>query len=254
MPQQKHFTLVTKAPSDPPELLAQRSPDPNPGKQNGIIAPNTPPRTYTSPHTDSSKPVNPAAAPSRHPATFRPTAPDFGAAVLLALGAGVVDDELDGVGLEELEEAGAELEVVEVVEVVEVTKPFMAEVRLAVGEGAEKDDVSAMIALGTEAVEAKLSVAAEIAPLAAEDAPTAAFEAAVEAVASTLWTAAEAEARGATGMGRCVGIPETAVLASAAVFEAAVTAAVAIELAVAASELESPATFEATAPSSDAAD
>lgn len=48
-------------------------------------------------------------------------------------------------------------------------------------------------------------------------------------------------------MGRCVGIPERVELTSAAASEATVTAAVA-------SVLESPATFEATAPSSDAAD
>ena len=47
------------------------------------------------------------------------------------------------------------------------------------------------------------------------------------------------------GMGRCVGTPEPVVLTSAAVFEATVTEA---------GVFESPATFEATAPSSDAAD
>ena len=47
------------------------------------------------------------------------------------------------------------------------------------------------------------------------------------------------------GMGRCVGTPETVVLTSAAEFGATVTEADAFE---------SPATFEATAASSDAAD
>ena len=52
------------------------------------------------------------------------------------------------------------------------------------------------------------------------------------------------------GMGTCVGIPETEVLTSAVVLEATTA-----ELAAAvASVLESPATFEATAASSDAAD
>ena len=55
------------------------------------------------------------------------------------------------------------------------------------------------------------------------------------------------------GMGRWVGIPETVVLASAALVEATVTAAVAAELAPVASVLELPATFEATA-ASDTAD
>lgn len=47
------------------------------------------------------------------------------------------------------------------------------------------------------------------------------------------------------GMGRCVGIPEAVVLTSAVGFEATVTEA---------GVFESPATFEATAASSDAAD
>lgn len=55
-------------------------------------------------------------------------------------------------------------------------------------------------------------------------------------------------------MGRCVGIPETVVLASAATFEGVVAAAVAAGAAPVASVLASPATFEATAPSPDAAD
>ena len=47
------------------------------------------------------------------------------------------------------------------------------------------------------------------------------------------------------GMGRCVGTPETVVVTSAVGLEAAVTEA---------GVFESPATFEATAASSDAAD
>ena len=56
------------------------------------------------------------------------------------------------------------------------------------------------------------------------------------------------------GTGRCVGIPATVVLTSAAAFEATVAAAVAEGAAPVAAALEAPATFEATAPSSDAAD
>lgn len=157
---------------------------------SAILSPKCP-----SPQTTSSSPKNPATAPSRFPATFLPTAPDFGAAVLLVLGAGAVD-ELVSAAAEELEEEAADgLEVVEVVsvpEVVEVTIPSDAEVTLAtigVGVtkvGVTKDAVSVMIALGTEAVEAKPSVATEAAPLAAEDAPAPALEAAWEAVASAL--------------------------------------------------------------------
>ena len=113
--------------------------------------------------------------------------------MLLALGAGVVEDELEDAGAEELEEAAAELnvfevvKVVSVVEVVEVTTPPDAEVTLAITPvGVSKDDVSVMIAVGTEAVEAKPSVAAKTAPLAAEDAPATALEAASEAVAAAL--------------------------------------------------------------------
>ena len=197
------------------------------------------------PQTKNSSPTNPATTPSRFPAAFPPTAADFGAAVLLALGAGRVDDELEDAGAEELE-AGAELDVVEVVsvvEVVEVTMPIGVEVALAVmGVGGVKDAVSVIIALGTEAVEAKASVATETAPLAAEDA------------ASALWTAAEAWTRGTMGMGRCVGIPATVVLTSAAAFEATVAAAGAAESPSVATALGAPATFEATAASSDAAD
>ena len=54
--------------------------------------------------------------------------------------------------------------------------------------------------------------------------------------------------RGTIGMGTCVGISETEVLTSAAVPEATP------ELAAVARVLEPPATFEATAASSDAAD
>ena len=56
------------------------------------------------------------------------------------------------------------------------------------------------------------------------------------------------------GTGRCVGIPELAVLISAAAVEATVMAASAVELVPVASGVEAPATFEATAASSDAAD
>ena len=112
------------------------------------------------------------------------------------LGAGAVDDELEEGGAEELEERAAELDVVDVipaVEVVEVTIPADADATLAmIGVGVSREVVSVMIALGTEAVEAKPSVATETAPLAAEDAPAPALEADAEAVASALWTAAEA--------------------------------------------------------------
>ena len=149
-----------------------------------------------SPQTKSSNPINPATAPSKSPATFLPTVPDFGAAVLLALGAGADDDELEVAEEEELDEAAAELEVVEVVavaEVVEVTKPCDVEVTLAmIGVGVTREVVSTMIPFGTEAVEAKATVAAETAPSAAEDAPAPAAEAASDAEASELWTAADA--------------------------------------------------------------
>lgn len=149
-----------------------------------------------SPQIKSNNTTDPATAPSKLPATFLPIAPDFGAAVLLVLGAGAVDDELEDAGAEELEGAATELEVVEVVsvvEVVEVTIPSDVEVTLAIiGVGVSKDVVSATITFGTEAVDANPSVAAEAAPLAAEDAPVPALEAASEAEASALWTAAEA--------------------------------------------------------------
>ena len=202
--------------------------------------------------TKSSSPTNPATPPSNVPPARLLTAPDFGAAVLLVLGAGAVDDELEDVGVEELEERAAEAEdvdvdVVEVVEVVEVTIPPDVMVALVmIGGGVGEDVVSLVISFGTEAVDTNASVAAETAPLAAEDAPTAALEAATEAVDSALWTAAEAWVRGTMGMGRCVGTLAAAVLASTAALEATLTATV--ELAT------PPATFDATAPSSDAAD
>ena len=56
------------------------------------------------------------------------------------------------------------------------------------------------------------------------------------------------------GIGRFVGIPETVLLITAAGFEATVTAALGVELALVASVLESPATFEDTAASCDAAE
>lgn len=148
------------------------------------------------PQTTKNSPKTPTTAPSRFPVIFLPLAPDFGAAVLLVLGAGAVDDELEEGGAEELEERAAELDVVDVipaVEVVEVTIPADADATLAmIGVGVSREVVSVMIALGTEAVEAKPSVATETAPLAAEDAPAPALEADAEAVASALWTAAEA--------------------------------------------------------------
>ena len=201
------------------------------------------------PQINSNSPTTPATPPSNLPATLFPNAPDLGAAVLLALGAAVVDDELEDAAAEELDEAAAELKVVDVVpvvEVVEVTSPA-AVVRKGV--------VPVMIAVGTEAVDAYPSVAALTAPLTVEDALAPALEAASEAVASALWTAADAEARGTTGMGRCVGIPETVELTSATAFEAAVAAAVAAaDPALAASVFALPATCDATAASSDAAD
>ena len=232
-------------------LLARKIPHRfNPSKQNGIIASRSFPTICPYVQTKSSNPTDPATIPSRFPATFPATAADFGAAVLLVLGAGAVDDELEDAEEEELEEAAPELgavEVVSVVEVVEVTMPTEAEVTLAMmGVGVVNDVVSVKIAFGTEAVEAKPSVAAETAPWAAEDAPALALEA--------LWTAAEAWTRGTTGMGTWVGIPETLVLASAAEFEATVTAALPPESPSVPTVLGTPATFEATAASSDAAD
>lgn len=81
---------------------------------------------------------------------------------------------------------------VPVVEVVEVTSPPDVLVALAMTGGVGEDVVSLVISFGTEAVEAKCSVAAETGPLAAEDALRTALEAASEAVDSALWTAAEA--------------------------------------------------------------
>lgn len=145
----------------------------------------------------TSSPQIPAAAPSKFPATFLPAAPAFGAAVLLALGAGVVvdDDELEDGGAEELEEeeeeAAAELEVIEVVRVVseaediEVAIASVAVTLVVIAVGVSKD-VSVKITVGTEAVDAKLSVAAKTAPLVVEDALAAALEEASEAVAWAL--------------------------------------------------------------------
>lgn len=130
-------------------------------------------------------PQTPAAAPSKLPITFLPVAPDCGAAVLLARGVAVVDDdELEGVGKgvveeEEAEEAAAELEVARVLGPCEVEVEVEVTV-VAVGAG--KDDVSVMIAVGTEAVDTKPSVDAKIVPLAADDTPAPALEAAPEAV------------------------------------------------------------------------
>ena len=145
--------------------------------------------------TKKSSPTNPADTPSRLHATPS-TAPDFGALVLLALGAGVVDDELEDAGAEELEDAAAEDEILEAAPALddaEVTKPPDADtVLVTIGLGVSKELVSVVIAFGTEAVDAKLSVATKTAPLEADDAPAPAEEAASEDVASTLWTAAEA--------------------------------------------------------------
>lgn len=179
---------ITRMTQDFPfaRLLARFSPrSSNSSKQNGIIAFHLHSPICPSFQTKSKRPTNPATAPSRFPATLVSTAPDFGAAVLLVLGAGVVDDELEDAGVEDELEAAVELEVVEVVsvvEVVEVTKPVGAEVTLAV-IGVGEDVVSAMIAFGTEAVDAKPSVATETGVSPAE---------AAEDAASALWTAAEA--------------------------------------------------------------
>ena len=225
----------------------------NPSKSKMVSShPNTSTPTHPPLQTKSNSPTDPATPPSNVPTARLLTAPDFGAAVLLALGAGADDDELEDGGAEELEEEAAELadvEVVSVVEVVEVTMPpegVVALVMTATG-GVGEDVVSLVISFGTEAVETNGSVAAETAPLAAEDAPRTALEAAAEAVDSALWTAAEAWVSGTMGMGRCVGTLAAAVLASTAALEATLTATV--ELAT-----TPPATFDATAPSSDAAD
>ena len=152
--------------------------------------------------TKTSSPQPPTAAPSKFPATFLPRAPDLGAAVLLALGAGVDDERLEEVGKGEVEEeAAAELgegdvaKVVPVAEAVVVAAASAVEVTtlvVAVAVGVGKDDESVRIAVGTEAVDAKPSVDASTALLLAEDAPAAALDAASEAVVSPLWTAAEA--------------------------------------------------------------
>lgn len=141
---------------------------------------------------ETSSPQAPAAAPSKVPATFLPIAPDCGAAVLLALGARVLDDddvdeELDGVGNGDVEEeeAGAELEVARVVADAEVE--IEVEVEVTVREaGEDKDDVSVKIAVGTEAVDTKPSVEAKIVPLGTDDALAPGLETAAEAVAMEL--------------------------------------------------------------------
>ena len=153
--------------------------------------------TCPSPQTQSSSPTEPTTAPNKYRATSLPTAPDLGAAVLLALGAGVDDDELEDGGAEELEGA-AEVDVVKVVlgvgvAVVEVSMPSdVVEVMLVVtGAGVCKEEESVRMAVGTEAVEVKGSVATKTALAAVEDAVAPALEAASEAVASALWTASE---------------------------------------------------------------
>ena len=146
-----------------------------------FISPENPPLQIK-----TSSPQTPAAAPIKVPATFLPTAPDRGAAVLLALGAGVVDDddEVEGVGNGEVEEeAAAEVEVARVLGPPEVEVEVEVTV---VAVGARKEDVSVTIAVGTEAVDTKPSVDAKIAPLAADDTSVPALEAAVEAVAMEL--------------------------------------------------------------------
>ena len=167
-------------------------------KQNGIIAfplctlPYIHPSLCPFLQTQSSSPTEPTTAPSKLRATFLPTAPDLGAAVLLALGAGVVDDELEDSGADELEGA-AEIDVVRVVlgvgvGVVEVSiLSDVVEVTLVVmGVGVCKEEESVRIAVGTEAVEVKGSVATRTALAAVEDALAPALEAAAEAVASAL--------------------------------------------------------------------
>ena len=83
----------------------------------------------------------------------------------------------------EEEEAAAEVEVARVLGPPEVEVEVEVTV-VAVGAG--KDDVSVMIAVGTEAVDTKPSVDAKIVPLAADDTPALALEAAAEAVAMEL--------------------------------------------------------------------
>lgn len=148
--------------------------------------------TCPSPQTQSSSPTEPTTAPNKLRATSLPTAPDLGAAVLLALGAGVDDDELEDGGAEELEGA-AEVDVVKVVlgvgvAVVEVSMPSdVVEVMLVVtGAGVCKEEESVRMAVGTEAVEVKGSVATKTALAAVEDVLAPALEAASEAVASAL--------------------------------------------------------------------
>ena len=182
-----------------PNTLLKNSPKNQTSKQKwyhripSLHTPIYPSLIYPFTQTQSSSPTEPTTAPSKLPATSLPTAPDLGAAVLLALGAGVVvDDELEDAGVEELE-AAAELVVVKVVlvpavESVEVTIPSDVEVTLVVtGVGVvSKEEVSVRIAVGTEAVEVKGSVATETAVRAVEDGLAPALEAVSEAVASVL--------------------------------------------------------------------
>lgn len=75
---------------------------------------------------------------------------------------------------------------------IEVAIASEVEVTLVViGVGVSKD-VSVNITVGTEAVDAKLSVAAKTAPSGLEDALAAALEEASEAEAWALWAAEEA--------------------------------------------------------------
>ena len=89
--------------------------------------------------------------------------------MLVELGAGAVDDELEDTGAEELDEevvaAPASVDEVAALETVEVTRPPDVEMRLAMVEiGVGKDDESVRMTVGTEAVEAKLAVATETGP------------------------------------------------------------------------------------------
>ena len=96
----------------------------------------------------------------------------------------VDDDELEGVGNGEVEEeAAAEREVARVVALSEIEVEVEVTV---VAVGTDKDEVSLMITVGTEAVDTKPSVDAKIEPLAAEDTPEPTLEAAAEAVAMEL--------------------------------------------------------------------
>ena len=104
------------------------------------------------------------------------------------LGAEDVDDELEDAAAEELEEAAAELKTVEAVSAVEVAAAAeVVEVMLVVKEGGVgEDDVSVKITVGTEAVDAKPSVVAEMMLSIAEDAVPTTLVATSEAVESAL--------------------------------------------------------------------